>query len=229
MPVFRLSDRLEFPSPLLARGDGLLCVGGDLTPERIIAAYQQGIFPWFSPGDPLLWWSPDPRLVIFPGRLKVSRSLHKKIKKGVYTITMDRSFDRVINACADLHNRSGQETWLVPEMIAAYTRLHQKGCAHSVEAWKDGQLAGGLYGIALGGCFFGESMFSTMADSSKMALAALDLYLLKKGFDLIDCQVRSNHLISMGGVEIPRTEFLSRIHGSLGRQMPRGPWTFTGF
>lgn len=229
MPVFRLSDRLVFPSPHLARHDGLLCLGGDLTPERILLAYQNGIFPWFSPGDPLLWWSPDPRLVIVPGRLKVSRSLKKKINRNVYTITMDQAFERVINACADSPNRRGQGTWLVQEMIEAYTGLHEKGYAHSVEAWKAGTLAGGLYGIALGGCFFGESMFSTMADGSKTALAALDHHLVEHNFDLIDCQVRTDHLVSMGGIEIPRKDFLTRIHSSLEKETVKGPWTFSGF
>ncbi len=142
---------------------------------------------------------------------------------------MDQAFGQVIHHCADLRIHSGQGTWLVQEMIEAYTRLHEKGFAHSVEAWKEGHLAGGLYGIALGGCFFGESMFSTMADSSKTALAALDRHLVEQRFDLIDCQVRTDHLVSMGGVEIPRKDFLARIHGSLEKRTVKGPWTFTGF
>jgi leucyl/phenylalanyl-tRNA--protein transferase len=240
MPVFRLSDRLVFPDPSLARHDGLLCVGGDLTPERLILAYQNGIFPWFSKEDPILWWSPDPRLVIFPGKLRVSRSLQKKIRKRVYTITMDRAFNRVINACADLrsggsghdgsgHGSGNDGTWLIPEMIEAYCDLHKRGYAHSVEAWKDGILVGGLYGIALGRCFFGESMFSTIDDSSKVALAALDHFLVEKKFNLIDCQVTSEHLVSMGGVEILRTNFLTLVHASLKKESIRDTWTFGGF
>ncbi len=230
MPVFRLSDRPVFPNPALARHDGLLCVGGDLTPERLLAAYQNGIFPWFSEDDPPLWWSPDPRLVIFPGKVRVSRSLQKKIRRKVYTVTMDQAFNRVINACADLRNRPGHGgTWLMPEMIDAYCDLHRRGYGHSVETWKDGTLVGGLYGIALGGCFFGESMFSTMDDSSKVALAALDRSLVEKKFNLIDCQVRSEHLVSMGGVEISRRDFLAIVHASLKRESLRDAWIFGGF
>lgn len=159
MPVFRLSNQPLFPNPALSRRDGLLCVGGDLTPEMILIAYKNGIFPWFSENDPPLWWSPDPRLVIFPGKVRISKSLQKKIRKRVYTITIDQEFIRVINACADLRKGSGNGTWLVPEMIAAYCELHKMGYAHSVEAWKDGTLVGGLYGIALGGCFLGNPCF----------------------------------------------------------------------
>lgn len=228
MPVFRLSERLTFPSPHFARHDGLLCIGGDLSPARLLLAYQNGIFPWYSGEEPLLWWSPDPRLVIFPGMLKISQSLQKKIRKNFYTITMDQAFDRVIKSCADLR-KNNEGTWLGQEMIAAYGELYKKGYAHSVEAWKDGELVGGLYGISLGGCFFGESMFSTMSDSSKMALAALDHYLVKNEFNLIDCQVRSDHLISLGAVEISRHHFLTIIHGSLEKKNIKGPWNFMGF
>lgn len=229
MPVFRLSDRLEFPCPVFARKDGLLCVGGDLSVERLILAYKSGIFPWYSKNDPLLWWSPDPRFVLYPGTIRISRSLGKTIRRGVFTVTMDQAFDRVIDNCAKLRTIQGKETWIMEEMINAYIELHKNGYAHSVEVWKDGELAGGLYGISLGGSFFGESMFSKVSDASKTALAALNEHLVGLDFDLIDCQVKSDHLISMGAVEIPRIRFLKIIGQSLRRSDLRNQWRFKGF
>lgn len=229
MPVFRLSERLEFPSPVFARKDGLLCVGGDLSLERLVLAYRSGIFPWYSKNDPLLWWSPDPRFVLYPGNIRISKSLGKTIRRGVFTVTMDQAFDRVINNCAGIRTTQGKETWIMEEMINAYVDLHKNGYAHSVEVWKDGELAGGLYGISLGGSFFGESMFSKVSDASKTALAALKDHLVELDFDLIDCQVKSDHLISMGAVEIPRSRFLKIIGQSLRRSDLRGKWRFKGF
>ncbi|GAB6146448.1 leucyl/phenylalanyl-tRNA--protein transferase [Desulfocicer niacini] len=229
MPVFRLSEALVFPPPHLAREDGLLCVGGDLSPQRLILAYQNGIFPWFSHGEPLLWWSPDPRMVLFPRNINISRSLKKCIRKGQFTITMDTCFREVITACADSRTRKGEETWLVDGMIPAYIHLHEMGLAHSVETWQNKVLVGGLYGISLGRTFFGESMFSFVSNSSKVALAALCHHLTALKFDLIDCQVATTHLASMGAVDIPRSLFIQKLTRSLNKKPIKGQWTFDGF
>ncbi|SMC87312.1 leucyl/phenylalanyl-tRNA--protein transferase [Desulfocicer vacuolatum DSM 3385] len=229
MPVFRLSKALIFPPAHLAREDGLLGVGGDLSSRRLILAYENGIFPWFSQGEPLLWWSPDPRMVLYPRNINISRSLNKCIRQKKFTITMDQSFKAVITACAHSRTENGQDTWLVDGMIAAYTRLHEKGVAHSVEAWQDDKLVGGLYGVSLGRTFFGESMFSLKSNSSKVALAALCRHLTALKFDLIDCQVATDHLASMGAVEIPRSLFLQKLTRSLNKKPVKGSWTFNGF
>ncbi|MEA3274707.1 MAG: leucyl/phenylalanyl-tRNA--protein transferase [Pseudomonadota bacterium] len=187
--------------------DGLLAVGGDLSVTRLVNAYRRGIFPWFSHGDPILWWSPDPRTALVPSNIKVARSLRKTLRKRQFGVTMDRDFDAVIAACAQ-PRAGGDGTWLIPEMIAAYQRLHRQGIAHSVEVWSEGKLAGGLYGIALGRVFFGESMFTRMNDASKVALVHLCRSLDSWGFGLIDCQVLTGHLIRMGAKEIPRAHFV---------------------
>jgi len=194
--------------------NGLLCAGGDLSPERIIAAYSRGIFPWFSEGDPILWWSPDPRMVLFPDELRVSRSLRKSVERGAYETRVDTAFREVIAQCAA--PREGQAgTWIVPEMVAAYTVLHDRGFAHSVESWQDGELVGGLYGISLGRVFFGESMFSRAPDASKVALVRLVERLRAQGCDLIDCQQATPHLASLGAREIPRAEFARLVQDSI--------------
>ncbi len=226
MTVFSLTEKIEFPPAFLADFDGLLCVGGDLSSQRILCAYRNGIFPWFSKDEPFLWWSPDPRLVLFPQDIKISKSLRKKIKKNYFKITMDRAFEEVIQACSYTRTMDNQETWLVDEMIEAYICLYKQGYAHSVEAWKAGKLAGGLYGISLGGVFFGESMFSLISDASKTALAALSVYLEKLKFDFIDCQVTTKHLLSMGAVEISRNKFLNMLKSSLKKQDITGKWKF---
>ena len=215
-----------FPPPELAGPEGIIAVGGDLSPERLINAYATGIFPWFSEGDPIIWWSPDPRLVIFPGRLKVARSLEKVLRQGRFQITLDRAFDRVIQECAQVRTEVGQGTWLVEEMIEAYIQLHDAGYAHSVEAWHEGRLAGGLYGVSLGACFFGESMFTRVSNASKAAFVTLVRQLERWGFDLIDCQVRTDHLVRLGAEEIPRREFLKRLEKSLSARTRRGRWRF---
>ncbi|MCK5310519.1 MAG: leucyl/phenylalanyl-tRNA--protein transferase [Desulfobacteraceae bacterium] len=226
MPIFKLSSKLEFPSPYLAEPNGLLCVGGDLSTERLLLAYSSGIFPWFSDDEPILWWSPDPRLVLYPKNIKISKSLKKKLKKHEFKITMDKAFEDVIYACANTRTQNSEETWLVNEMIQAYMKLHNEGFAHSVECWQDDKLAGGLYGISLGRCFFGESMFTYISDASKIALATLSDYLLKLNFDLIDCQVTTEHLISMGGFEISRETFLDQLKQSLQKPSITGVWDF---
>jgi leucyl/phenylalanyl-tRNA---protein transferase len=208
MPVFRLTRTLVFPPPSLAEPDGLLAVGGDLSPGRILLAYELGIFPWYSEEMPILWWSPDPRLVLFPDEFKVSRSLKRVLKKGVFEVTIDRAFRKVIVGCAEVRRTRGEGTWITGAMVEAYTRLHEMGYAHSVESWFEGELAGGLYGIGLGRAFFGESMFARRTDASKVALAHLVALVKERGFELIDCQQSTEHLKSFGAREIPRAEFL---------------------
>lgn len=227
MPIFRLSERLDFPPAWLARSDGLLCIGGDLTAERILFAYENGIFPWFSENEPILWWSPDPRLVLFPQSLRISKSLRKKIKKDSFSLTIDKAFEETIVSCSKPRKNECSSTWLVEEMIDAYIHLHQLGYAHSIETWKNNRLVGGLYGICLGGIFFGESMFSFEDDASKIALAALAYHLKQHRFDLIDCQVTTNHLLSMGAIEIPRNEYLDIIKKSVTRKDVADVWNAT--
>ena len=208
MPVFRLDQTIAFPPPQLAREDGLLAVGGDLSVERLVLAYSLGIFPWYSPGEPILWWAPDPRLVLFPNELNISRRLARTIRQGVYTVTFDNDFVSVIRNCAEVERNSGPTgTWIDDEMITAYCKLHELGIAHSVECWEEDTLVGGLYGISIGGMFFGESMFSKERDSSKVALAALVEKLTSLDFGCIDCQVSTDHLISMGAREVKGEEF----------------------
>ncbi len=199
---------LQFPATesALDEPNGLLAVGGDLSPERILAAYQHGIFPWFNPGDPILWWSPSPRTVIYPEQLHISKSLHKLLRKGIYRVTFDNCFENVMRACAAPRNHA-DGTWISEEIIASYTALHRRGLAHSVEVWQENQLVGGLYGMALGRVFFGESMFSRADNASKFGFAHLVRQLRHWNFQLIDCQVANDHLFSLGAVEIPREEF----------------------
>jgi leucyl/phenylalanyl-tRNA--protein transferase len=203
--------------------NGLLCAGGDLSPERIVDAYRRGIFPWFSEGDPILWWSPDPRMVLFPDELKVSRSLRRAVARGTYEIRFDSAFGDVIEACAA--PRAGQQgTWIVPPMVDAYKRLHKLGFAHSVESWKDGELAGGLYGIALGRVFFGESMFTRAPDASKVALVALVERLRRDDYRVIDCQQATAHLASLGARQIPRKAFAQLLEESIQYPLSSENW-----
>jgi leucyl/phenylalanyl-tRNA---protein transferase len=224
MPLFRLSHQLEFPPAWLARSDGLLCIGGDLSCDRLLLAYQNGIFPWFSENEPILWWSPDPRMILFPSQIKTSRSLRKTIKKNQFSITIDRAFSQTIHACARPRKHPEEGTWLVDEMKAAYIDLHRKGYAHSVETWHQGQLVGGLYGVSIGCSFFGESMFSFKTDASKVALVALARHLTTHGFDIIDCQVTTDHLCQMGAIEISRHRFLDILSRSIRQKPDPGTW-----
>lgn len=225
MPVFQLNEDLVFPPPELAREDGLLAVGGDLSIPRLLLAYQMGIFPWYSPGEPILWWAPDPRLVLFPHEFHLSQRLSRKIRQETFKVTMDEAFAEVIGQCAHTRLKTGQGTWIDGEMITAYCKLHELGYAHSVECWRNGKLAGGLYGVALGKTFFGESMFSRETDSSKVALASLVRLLLKMDYDMIDCQTRTEHLVRLGAREIRGADFLKLLEKSLTRPTDRGKWS----
>ncbi len=209
----------HFPDVSLAleEPDGLLAVGGNLSVETLFNAYRHGVFPWYNDGQPILWWSPNPRAVIFPERLRVSRSLKKRLRQQRFEITLDHAFDEVIQACANAR-RDGLGTWISAEMQHAYIEMHRLGHAHSVEAWRDGKLVGGLYGIAIGQVFFGESMFSRESDTSKVAFVHLVLQLKKWQFSLIDCQVGSNHMSSLGTEEIARPAFIDHIESGCNRR-----------
>lgn len=207
MPVFQLSEQICFPPPEMAEPDGLLAIGGDLTPERLLEAYRQGIFPWFSEGDPILWWSPAPRLVLFPREFHLPRRLARIIRQSTFTLKADSSFREVIEKCAGTRLTRGSETWITADMTEAYCRLHELGYAHSIECWHNGYLAGGLYGVMLGRVFFGESMFSAESNASKVALQALVRHAEISGIRLIDCQMKTEHLVSLGAREIPGRKF----------------------
>jgi leucyl/phenylalanyl-tRNA--protein transferase len=224
VPIFRLPREVAFPDPELAEPDGLLAVGGDLSPERLLAAYAAGIFPWFSERSPILWWSPDPRLVLDAEWLHVPRSLARTIRRGAYRVTADLAFDRVIRRCAERDRPAQEGTWITPEMIDAYERLHALGLAHAFEAWEGDTLAGGLYGVSLGGAFFGESMFADRPDASKVAFVRSVEWLAARGVTLVDCQVHTEHLARFGAREIPRAEFLSRLAAALEAPTHRGRW-----
>jgi len=219
-----LSDNIDytFPDPETSDKQGLLAMGGDLSPKRILQAYSQGIFPWFEPGCPILWWSPNPRLILIPNEFKISRSLKKSLKKP-YRLTIDNAFDQVIAACATFNDRENN-TWISPGMIKAYTQLHQQGYAHSFEVWEDSQLVGGLYGLSLGSAFFGESMFHTVTDASKIAFHFLCETLKDWDFDFIDCQMPTTHLQTLGAKVVSRQHFLHLLDLSLGYETKLGSW-----
>ena len=207
--MYRLTDALLFPSPEQASAEGIVAVGGDLQPERVMLAYQKGIFPWFESDDFLLWWSPDPRMVLFPDRLKISKSMRTVLRKKQFEVTFNKAFDQVVRACAKVKRFGQNGTWITPGLMEVYSTLHIQGHAHSVEVWEEGYLVGGLYGIDLGTVFCGESMFSKSSNASKVALIFLVKELKKNKYELIDCQVPTQHLASMGAEPISRTEFLT--------------------
>lgn len=209
--IYRLINEPVFPPPEQADPNGLLAVGGDLSPRRLLLAYSTGIFPWFNEGEPILWWSPDPRFILELDELHLSRSLRKTLRRGHFEVTFNQAFDDVIRCCAEVRTEQGEGTWLGDGMIAAFRRLHQMGFAHSVECWREGELAGGVYGICLGRCFFGESMFHRVRDASKVALVGLVDRLKDLQFELLDCQMPTEHLASLGARGIPRSEFLRRL------------------
>ena len=211
MPVYQLIDEVIFPPQSHAEPNGLLAIGGDLSVKRLLFAYSSGIFPWFNEDDPILWWAPDPRFIIIPSELKVSRSLEKIIRQKKFTVTANRAFKKVVESCADIRKKGGEGTWITEEMIAAYCRLHELGFAHSIESWKGNKLAGGLYGLCLGKCFFGESMFHTETDASKVSFVSMVRALERRQFHLIDCQMPTEHLKSFGARGLRRHEFLERL------------------
>jgi leucyl/phenylalanyl-tRNA---protein transferase len=215
MPVFQLPDEIIFPDPSLAEPEGLLAVGGDLSPDRLLTAYANGIFPWYSENEPILWWSPDPRLVLFPQKFIVSSSLQRTIRKNSFTVRMDTAFEQVISACAKTERKDQEGTWITEEMKSAYLALHKLGFAHSVECYFEGQLVGGLYGVSLGKAFFGESMFHTMTDASKVAMHYLVEKAKKSELLFIDSQVETDHLISLGAELIPRKDYLKLLKKAL--------------
>ena len=225
MPIFQLPDEIVFPDVGYAETDGLLAVGGDLSIERLICAYSSGIFPWYSEDSPILWWSPDPRLVLFPDRFKISHSLQQKIKKGIFEVRCDTAFCQVLDGCSSGERAIGEGTWLTDEMKEAYSNLHKAGFAHSVETYFEGNLVGGLYGVSLGNAFFGESMFFRMTDASKVAL----YWLVKKAkelqFQFIDSQVETNHLISLGAELISRQDYLTLLEKALKFPTHHGKWS----
>jgi leucyl/phenylalanyl-tRNA---protein transferase len=204
------ADRFPPASQALVEPNGLLAAGGDLKPERLLAAYRRGIFPWYEEGQPILWWSPDPRSVLRPDAVKVSRSLRRSLDKGGFELKIDHAFREVVAACA-APRRYTDATWITREMAAAYTRLHGLGWAHSFESWRDGELVGGLYGVAIGRVFFGESMFARATDASKVALVRLAAHLQAHDFRLIDCQVASAHVASLGATTVSRADFLAML------------------
>jgi leucyl/phenylalanyl-tRNA--protein transferase len=224
MPVFQLTDELIFPPVHLASGIGLLAVGGDLSTRRLLEAYRQGIFPWYSEAEPILWWAPDPRFILFPEELIVTRSMRQFLKKDIIRITYDRNFPAVIAACQKPRSQQEAATWITPAMQAAYLRLHKLGFAHSVEVWQEDVLVGGLYGVSIGRCFFGESMFSGVSNASKAALIDLVPRLRALDFSLIDCQVYTAHLGSLGGCHVPRNEFMGLLKRALQQKTLRGNW-----
>ncbi|MBI5919201.1 MAG: leucyl/phenylalanyl-tRNA--protein transferase [Nitrosomonadales bacterium] len=223
IPLLGRDSRFPPVERALAHPNGLLAAGGDLSPARLLEAYRHGIFPWFSEGEPILWWSPDPRMVLIPDEFNCSHSLRKTLRRGTFEVRTDTAFEAVMHACAA--PRAGQNgTWIHEEMVAAYCELHRMGYAHSVESWHNGELVGGLYGMALGRMFYGESMFSRKTDASKTALAHLAAQLHHWGFGLIDCQMNTAHLASLGAKEIPRAEFLARVRTLVEQPPLTGPW-----
>lgn len=224
MPVYRLIKEVVFPPVEHAHSSGLLAVGGDLSPGRLLEAYRRGIFPWYSENDPILWWSPDPRLIFDFDDFKISRSLGKTLKKQIFRVTFDQAFSRVIRACATVPREGQPGTWITDEVRQAYERLHTLGYAHSVETWLNGELAGGLYGVSLGKAFFGESMFHQRTDASKVALAALVERLKAWDFHFIDAQMPTEHLLRLGAKELPRRIFLKRLGEALKNPTKKGKW-----
>lgn len=225
MPIYQLDERILFP-PASHAEDGLLAVGGDLSPERLILAYSQGIFPWYDADQPILWHSPDPRMVLVPDELRVPRSLRKIARKQPYRLSLDEAFPEVIHACATVDRPEQDGTWITRDMEAGYVELHARGVAHSVEAWREEELVGGLYGVSLGAAFFGESMFARASDASKLALVALVAQLDAWQFQFVDCQVRTLHLARFGAADWPRTRYLRALDRALAHPTRRGPWTF---
>lgn len=225
MPVYYLQDEvLAFPHPELSTPEGVLAVGGDLSPNRLLLAYQHGIFPWNDPSEPIIWWCPDPRFVLYPKDLKVAKSMRPYFNQKKFEVTMDQAFQEVMENCAAVRKNQKFSTWISPAMIKAYTHLYHLGFAHSVEVWKEGALVGGLYGIALGKVFFGESMFAKESNASKFGFISLVRFLEQQNFQLVDCQQETKHLGSLGATPIPRKEFLRILEKNDLSETLRGNW-----
>lgn len=226
MTIYRLFDEPVFPDPEEADPDGLLAVGGDLSPQRLLTAYSNGIFPWYADDSPILWWSTNPRLVLLPDELHVPRSLRRRLNKGTFRFTLDANFPAVIRRCACCPRPEQEGTWIVDEMVEAYIVLHELGFAHSVEAWQGDDLVGGLYGVSLGSIFYGESMFYHVPDASKAAFVVFVEQLRKWGFTLIDCQQTTHHLLRFGAEEMARYRFLAMVREGMMRTPRKGRWYF---
>lgn len=225
MPIYQLSDTVSLPLPDLAEPDGLLAVGGDLSSERLILAYENGIFPWYNADQPILWWSPPKRMVLYPNELKVSKSFKKSIEKGGFQLSIDEHFKQTMELCGKTKRKGQDGTWVTPEMVEAYENLHQMGFAHSFEIWKSGELVGGLYGVSLGRAFFGESMFSRVTDASKVALYYLHSFAIEHRLHFIDCQLHTAHLESLGARELERKSYLQELDMALAYPDLKGFWT----
>lgn len=223
MPIFALNNEIVFPPVQLAEESGVLAVGGDLSPERLIEAYRCGIFPWYTDGDPIIWWSPNPRFVLFPAELYVSKTMRQVLRRSVFTITCDGDFRGVIQGCREPRKKE-RGTWITDEMLEGYVRLHEMGIAHSIEAWQGNELAGGLYGLSLGRCFFGESMFTRTDNASKAAFITLVRKLASLDFIIVDCQVYTAHLESLGARHIDREEYLEILSEGLRHETLQGSW-----
>lgn len=226
MPVYQLlADSYQFPPTSEAEEDGLLAIGGDLSPGRLLEAYARGIFPWYSDQEPIMWWSPAPRLILHPNELHISKSMRPLFNKKAFRVTYDTVFDRVIHACKTVFRKDQYGTWITPDMINAYNLLHELGFAHSVEVWQEEHLVGGLYGIGLGSCFFGESMFAKVSNASKYGFISMVKGLQQLGYTVIDCQTKTKHLVSMGAKEVDRSVFEELLASAIQQDHRRGPWT----
>lgn len=224
MPIFRLSSTIEFPPPELAEPDGLLAIGGDLSVQRLLEAYQKGIFPWYTEGEPLLWWSPAPRLILLPHEFHLPKRLARSMKKQNFTVTADTAFSEVVEQCAQFRDKNRQQTWITADMKKAYCRLHELGYAHSIECWRGSMLTGGLYGVALDRVFYGESMFSRVTNSSKIALYTLVKHAEQLNIKLIDCQVKTEHLSGLGAREVSRKHFQEMLQKYIRTMAPQKKW-----
>ncbi|NJO03203.1 MAG: leucyl/phenylalanyl-tRNA--protein transferase [Bacteroidia bacterium] len=224
MAYYFLNEDLYFPPVHKADEYGILAIGGDLSTERLLLAYQSGIFPWYSQEEPIIWWSPDPRFILYPTRLKISKSMKQVLKKQMFQITLDQDFREVIGSCQKIGRKGQNGTWITKEMVEAYCHLHELGYAHSVEVWLGGELVGGLYGVSLGSCYFGESMFSKVSNASKAGFITLVSRLSELNFTLIDCQVHTTHLESLGAENQPREQFMQDLQEALLARTLRGSW-----
>ncbi len=227
MSTFFLGREPVFPHPSLADPDGLLAIGGDLSVTRLCSAYSKGIFPWYGPGSPILWWCPEPRLLLYPDQIHISKSLRRVLNSCRFSISADRAFERVIENCAVAPRQEGDGTWLVPEMIDAYIRLHESGMAHSFESWRNSSLVGGIYGVAVGKVFFGESMFYLEPDASKVALVHLIRFLGANNYRFMDCQQTTRHMLRFGACEVPKKKFLNELEMAVVEKGVKGKWQYS--